>query len=188
MPGGEVLLGFLGGSVQPGSRNPDPISDLKVSFSHTRFQTWPLKSIPFFRSGGGLKTLHKTENMSSLHQKDFLKSISNSHITLSFLIIWSWNDEHIDTRSYFPCKPYPMPDQNGQNLYLFSDQNGAKTLPFGAAHTYMAYIWECPPEKGSPKDSVTSISLRRPNYQLNMKPNLPIPLLHRRNTKVSFRN
>ena len=146
MPGGEVLLGFLGGSVQPGSRNPDPISDLKVSFSHTRFQTWPLKSIPFFRSGGGLKTLHKTENMSSLHQKDFLKSISNSHITLSFLIIWSWNDEHIDTRSYFPCKPYPMPDQNGQNLYLFSDQNGAKTLPFGAAHTYTAYIWECPPE------------------------------------------
>ena len=28
--GGEVLLGILGGGVQPGSPNPDPISDLKV--------------------------------------------------------------------------------------------------------------------------------------------------------------
>ena len=116
---------------------------------HTRFQTWPPKSIPFFRSGDGHKTLHcitclhKTDNMSSLHQKDFLKSISNSHITLSFLFIWSWNDQHIDTRyqSWFPCKPYPIPDQNG-----------AKTLPLpptlGLAHTYMAYIRECPPPTG----------------------------------------
>ena len=26
----------------------------------------------------------------------------------------------------------------------FSDRNGTKTIPFGAAHTYMAYIRECP--------------------------------------------
>ena len=39
----------------------------------------------------------------------------------------------------------PIPDQNGQNVYPFSDQNGAKTLPDGAAHTYMAYIREYPP-------------------------------------------
>ena len=26
----------------------------------------------------------------------------------------------------------------------FSDRNGTKTIPFGAAHTYMAYIKECP--------------------------------------------
>ena len=31
---------------------------------------------------------------------------------------------------------------NGQSLKPFSDQNGAETLPFGAAHTYMAYIRE----------------------------------------------
>ena len=37
-------------------------------------------------------------------------------------------------------KPYPIPDQNRQSLYLFSGQNAAKLLPFGAAHTYMAYI------------------------------------------------
>ena len=38
-----------------------------------------------------------------------------------------------------------IPDQNGQSLYPSSDQNGAKTLPFGAAHTYMAYIREYHP-------------------------------------------
>ena len=56
-------------------------------------------------------------------------------------------------RSYlppqFPWKPYPVPDQNEQNLYPFSDQKGAKppakTLPDGAAHTYMAYIGKYPP-------------------------------------------
>ena len=39
-------------------------------------------------------------------------------------------------RSYAPQflqKPYPIPDQNGQNLYPFSGLNGA-------AHTHMAYI------------------------------------------------
>ena len=50
--GGGVLLGILGGGVPPGSPNPDPISDQKMSFStpvfrpelqiHTRSQTWPL--------------------------------------------------------------------------------------------------------------------------------------------------
>ena len=48
----------------------------------------------------------------------------------------------------FPREPYPIPDPNGQSLYPFSDQNGARTLPFGAAHTYMAYIWEYPPPPG----------------------------------------
>ena len=32
-----------------------------------------------------------------------------------------------------------------QNLYPFSDQNSSKTIPFGAAHTYVAYIGEYPP-------------------------------------------
>ena len=29
-------------------------------------------------------------------------------------------------------KPYLIPDQNGQSVYLFSDQNRTKTLPDGA--------------------------------------------------------
>ena len=32
-----------------------------------------------------------------------------------------------------------------KNQYPFSDQNGAKALPFGAAHTYVAYIRDYPP-------------------------------------------
>ena len=68
-----------------------------------------------------------------LQQKDFLKSISNAHITLSFLFIWNWNDEHINTQPYFLCKLYPIPDQNEQNLY---------TLWGG---TYLAYTRENPP-------------------------------------------
>ena len=40
--------------------------------------------------------------------------------------------------------PYPILDRNGQSVYPFSDQNGAKTLPDGAAHTCMAYVREYP--------------------------------------------
>ena len=40
--GGGLLLEILGGGVPPGSQNPDPISDQKMSFSRTCFQTWPL--------------------------------------------------------------------------------------------------------------------------------------------------
>ena len=32
--------------------------------------------------------------------------------------------------------------------HLISDQNVPKTIPFGAAHTYMAYIREYPQEGG----------------------------------------
>ena len=41
-------------------------------------------------------------------------------------------------------KPYPISDQNGNNLYPISDQKGSKTIPFGfgATHTYIAYVRE----------------------------------------------
>ena len=47
-----------------------------------------------------------------------------------------------------PPKPDPISDHNCQNLYPFSDQNGSKTIPFGAAHTYIHYIGEYPPPPG----------------------------------------
>ena len=41
-----------GGVVPPGSPTClDPISDKILFLFHTRFQTWPLKSIPFIRPG-----------------------------------------------------------------------------------------------------------------------------------------
>ena len=57
-----------------------------------------------------------------------------SHILLSFLLIWNWNDKYVHILLQFPRKPHPIPVQNGQSVYPFSDQNGAKTLPEGAAH------------------------------------------------------
>ena len=89
--------------------------------------------------------------MSSLHvhvlrfqhqQKDFLKFISNLHInTHSFLFIGIETTKLIRLcTQVFPRKPYPNSDQNRQSLHPLSDQNGAKTIPFGAAHTYEANI------------------------------------------------
>ena len=45
-------------------------------------------------------------------------------------------------------KPFPIPEQNGQSVFPFSDQNGAKTLPDGGGgHIPIAYIreylWTC---------------------------------------------
>ena len=48
------------------------------------------------------------------------------------------------TRSRTSLEPYPIPDQNGQRVYPFSDQKGPKTLPSRAAHTCMAYMREYP--------------------------------------------
>ena len=45
-------------------------------------------------------------------------------------------------------KSDPISDRNYQNLYPISDQNGSKTIPFGAAHTYTPYIGEYPPPPG----------------------------------------
>ena len=44
-----------------------------------------------------------------------------------------------------PQKPDPISDHSCQNLYPFSDQNGSKTIPFEAAHTYIPSIGEYPP-------------------------------------------
>ena len=69
-------------------------------------------SDPEVVSKRNITSLHKTEIISSLQQKHFLKSIWNSHITCSFF------------------------------LYPFSDQSDPKTLSFGTVHSYMAYIRE----------------------------------------------
>ena len=55
-------------------------------------------------------------------------------------------------------KPYPISDQNGRNWYHISDQNGWKTIPFGAAHTHIAYIRDYPPHPGA-KNALQIMSL-----------------------------
>ena len=45
---------------------------------------------------------------------------------------------------------------------LFQTQNGYKTIPFGAAHTYIAHIREYPPHPHPPARRGTFPSLHRP--------------------------
>ena len=73
-------------------------------------------------------------------EKDFVKAISNLPITLSFLFISNSNDK------YGLAFPNSLDsDQNKLSLYPFSDQKGAKIIPFGATYTYKAIVREYPP-------------------------------------------
>ena len=102
---------------------PHPFSD-QTSKIHTRFQTWPLGRNYVIITSIRAQT------------KKLFKSISNSHISLSFSLIWNWNDKYVHTLPYFRRKPYPIPDQNRQSVNPFSEQNGAKPLPDGG-DTYL---------------------------------------------------
>ena len=122
--------------MPPGSPNPDPVSDQKKVICHTRSQTWPLKSIPVFRPGGGHKTQH-----TYLHRQKL-----GHYCSYSFIIE--------TTNTFIPnvvsfVNHIRFWTKNGQNLYPFSDQNGAKTIPFGVAHTCMAYKREYVPPWGA---------------------------------------
>ena len=74
-------------------------------------------------------------------------------MSLLFLLIWNWNNKFAHTlRSRTPLENHTWFETQKSKVYtcfrLFSDQNSAKTLPFGAAHNYMAYIREyLPPDK-----------------------------------------
>ena len=64
-----VLLRILGGEggggrgVLPGSPNPDPSSDQEIPIFHTRFQTWPLKSITRPLRNDIIITLERQQNI-----------------------------------------------------------------------------------------------------------------------------
>ena len=72
LPGGTPRNSWWGCSVLPGSSNPDPISDQKTEIMLCR-----------------ILRLDK--------QKKSFKSTSNSHTSISFLLIWNWNDKHVHT-------------------------------------------------------------------------------------------
>ena len=88
--------------------------------------------------------------MSLLHRLDSNKKrFVKIHYKFAF---FSFFLTHLELKkeicSYAPIFPrnwYLIPEQNGKGLYLFSEQNSAKPLPFGVAHVYVAYIREYPP-------------------------------------------
>ena len=114
---------------------PHPFSD-QTSKIHTHFQT----SI----SGPGLNA---EIMLSLLRLGRKYKNYSNLFGIRIFLFLsYSFGIETIKMFIHsIPRKPNPLPEQHGQSVYPFSDQNGAKALPDGAAHTYMAYVKEYPP-------------------------------------------
>ena len=102
--GGGVLLGILGGGVPPGSSNPDPISDQKMWFSSLVFTLDLYKPYPFSDLAFRQKLCyHYLIRLGRKHK--LFKSIWNSHISLSFLLIWDWNDKNVYT--LHPSKTQP---------------------------------------------------------------------------------
>ena len=120
-----VLLGNLGGGVPPGTPNPAPISDPKMSFS-----------TPVFRPG--LKHYWPLAFRPEITQNTNIKSIPNSHVIfLSYLL-------GIETTETFKLSHSSLENHtrfqtNMQAKSSFSDRNDTNTIPFGAAHTYMDY-------------------------------------------------
>ena len=74
-------------------------------------------------------------------QKRFLNSILNWHITLSY-----------SSTVVYP-KTIPIPAKMGKVHTRFQAKTAQKTVPFGAVHTYMAYIKSIPRAYGS-KDCI----------------------------------
>ena len=96
---------------------PHPFSDL-ASKIKTRFQTF------CFTVNKLCISKEVNINIGNIQLKWYILDTS-----LSLLFIWSWEDKYVYTLPWFPWKPY-----------LFSDQNGSNAIPFGAAHTYIAFI------------------------------------------------
>ena len=122
--------------MPPGSPNPDPISDQKnVRIFHTRFQTWRWSQNVTLHVYIKQKLCHHWRDQRlKRQQKYFLKSISNSHVTLSFP---SFGIETTNTLIHNRSSVV--------NHTRFQTKTGQKPLPFSAAQTYMAYIREYPP-------------------------------------------
>ena len=94
--------------VPPVSPNPDPVSKQKCHF-HMRFQTWPLKSRPTWAETICQHYLDWNANILK-----FILEFANYSF---FLIHLEWKRQMRSyTRSRSSLEPYPIADQNGQNL------------------------------------------------------------------------
>ena len=85
--GGGVHLGIIGGGVSPGSPNADPVSHQKCHFWHPFSDLACKIHTPVFRPRLESREVDFWQVFLDWYanKKNFLKSISNSHISLSFL-------------------------------------------------------------------------------------------------------
>ena len=116
----------------------------QIKTCHTRFQTWPLKSIPVFRLGIG-------RNYVIIYNK--IKTLTKRFLTIHFEFAYysffhfhlNWNDKYVH------ALPYSI-------IRTKTEQNGAKTVPFGATHAYEANTGSTPPRANHTEISL-SLSL-----------------------------
>ena len=134
---GEYSWKCLLGVCRPVLRILTLFQTKKNVIFRTRFQIWPLKSIPVFRPGGDHKTQHKhwheTVTMSSSATKTFLKiHFEFAYYTFFLIQLEFWNDEHIDTPPQFLRKLYPIPDQKwAKCILVFQTKTEQKPYPMG---------------------------------------------------------
>ena len=64
---------------------------------------------------------------------------------LSSFICWNWNDRYVNKLPYFPGKPNPIPDQNGQSLYPFQTETAQNYTLWGGTHLGGLYKEVTPP-------------------------------------------
>ena len=93
------------------------------------------------------------------------KQNNHSHpfwIRIFLFLSYSSGIETINTfiHSVVPWKTIPDSRPKWAKFISFTDQNGAKTLPDGAAHTYMAYAGEYPPPSLGLLHSAIKITLQ----------------------------
>ena len=113
----------------------------QIKTCHTRFQTWPLKSIPVFRLGIG-------RNYVIIYNK--IKTLTKRFLTIHFeFAYYSFFHFHLELkRQIRSCTP----------VFYNQNQNGAKTVPCGATHAYEANTGSTPPRANHTEISL-SLSL-----------------------------
>ena len=140
-PRGVLLLLILVGGVPPGSPNPDPISDRKMSFSRPVFR--PSLMLVLLK-------LERKQKKNSLNSFRF----SNSHISLS-LISYSFGIETINTFIHSVVPSKTIPDSRpkwAKCILVFRPKRPKNPTRWGGKYLYSLY-------EGVPPPGVSSVSI-----------------------------
>ena len=108
---------------------------LHIIFWTRKYKNRPLKSIPVFRPGlyseimSSLLRLAPPPKNKQIPQDAFrVRSYSLGIETINTLTLYPFIDSLPPSKT-IPREPYPIPDQNGQSVYPFSDLKGPKRYP-----------------------------------------------------------